>query len=198
MKKLLLFFSILLVSVLCTACVNNLAVQELNDKAKEYLEGGNTNAAICRLLSSIDLDGSVFETRYNLGVAYIVNEEYRKAEEQLAMALKIRPDMPNAFYSLGIAQEAAARDIVRGKEEGKKPDVDEISIAINEEKGLTPEQINAATEKLSQAKVSFEKYISLKPDAEDKVDVTNQIERIVSRIEEYKQQLNAPDTSAVE
>ena len=38
MKKALLLVSILFVSIVTTACINNLAVQELNTKAKAYLD----------------------------------------------------------------------------------------------------------------------------------------------------------------
>ena len=62
MKKIFLLITILFVSVISTACINNLAVQELNNKAKEYMANGETEKAICRLRSSIDLDDSIFET----------------------------------------------------------------------------------------------------------------------------------------
>ncbi|GBF23666.1 hypothetical protein tpqmel_1070, partial [Candidatus Gastranaerophilus sp. (ex Termes propinquus)] len=122
MKKLFLLFTILFVGVLCTACVNNLAVQELNDKAKTYLDSGNIQAAICRLQSSVDLDGNVYESRYNLAVAYIANDEFKKAEEQLLVAATIKPKAANTYYSLGVAQEGQAYDIINHTGE-KKPEV---------------------------------------------------------------------------
>ena len=75
MKKALLLVSILFISVISTACINNFAVQELNNKAKGFMDKGDYQAAIERLKSSIDLDGSVFETRYNLAVAYTKAED---------------------------------------------------------------------------------------------------------------------------
>ena len=71
MKKIILLITVLFVSVISTACINNLAVQELNSKAQEYMEAGDIEKAICRLRSSIDLDANVFESHYNLGVALI-------------------------------------------------------------------------------------------------------------------------------
>ena len=79
MKKIILLITILFVSVISTACINNLAVQELNNKAKEYMEKGETDKAISRLRSSIDLDTSIFETHYNLGVALIQAKDYEEA-----------------------------------------------------------------------------------------------------------------------
>lgn len=193
MKKMLLLFSILLVSVLCTACINNLAVQELNDKAKVYLESGNTNAAICRLLSSIDLDGNVFETRYNLAVAYIANEEYKKAEEQLLIGLKIKPDVANAYYSLGVAREGVAFDIINGKEEKKDESLEHKAeeVDINPKEGLGEENVQRIVEKLTEAISAYDRYIALKPDAEDKTEVTVQVEKCKKTLEEYRAKLSS-------
>ena len=61
MKKALLLVSILFISVVTTACINNLAVQELNNKAAAFMEQGNYTEAIERLKSSIDLDSSLYK-----------------------------------------------------------------------------------------------------------------------------------------
>ena len=85
MKKAFLLASILFVSVISTACINNFAVQELNNKAKEFMDKGDYVSAIERLKSSVDLDGSVFETQYNLAQkykdcdVYACNYEFRNA-----------------------------------------------------------------------------------------------------------------------
>ena len=57
----------------------------------EYLEKGDNANAICRLESSVDLDANVLETRYNLGVAYINDEQYELAETHLLQAIKLNP-----------------------------------------------------------------------------------------------------------
>ena len=74
--------SILFVAIASTACINNLAVQDLNNKAKVYMEKGDYNSAIERLKSSIDLDSSIFETHYNLAIAYTKAEDYINATEE--------------------------------------------------------------------------------------------------------------------
>ena len=89
MKKALLLVSILFVSIATTACINNLAVQELNTKAKAYLDAGNYQEAIERLKSSIDLDDTIFETHYNLAVAYTNNEDYANAIESYQKAIEL-------------------------------------------------------------------------------------------------------------
>ena len=66
MKKALLIASVLFIAVISTACINNIAVQELNNKAAEYMEKGDYEAAMNRLEASIDLDATMFETYYNI------------------------------------------------------------------------------------------------------------------------------------
>ena len=67
MKKVMLILAVLFIAVISTACINNFAVQELNNKAKTFMDQGDYDSAINRLQSSIDLDGTIFETHYNLG-----------------------------------------------------------------------------------------------------------------------------------
>ena len=69
MRKLLQFLAILVLGVFCCACVNTFAIQELNEKAQEYMEQGDIESALARLEASIDLGGDVYETRYNTGTA---------------------------------------------------------------------------------------------------------------------------------
>ena len=82
MKKVLLIVSILTVAVISTACINNFAVQDLNNKAQTYMQKGDYTQAIERLKSSIDLDPTIFETHYNLAVAYTQSEDYINAVEE--------------------------------------------------------------------------------------------------------------------
>ena len=200
MKKLCLLFTILFVSVLCTACINNFAVQELNGKAKELLESGNTEAAICRLQSSVDLDGNIFESRYNLAVAYIANEEYQKAEDQLLVAIKIKENNPNSYYSLGIAREGLAEGIINKKPEKKEVEVEASQegeeVIISEKRKLSSDDMNEIISKMSQAAEAYEQYLTLKPDAEDKAEVNVQIETLKKSIADYQQKLSATPTDA--
>lgn len=114
MKKAFLLASILFISVISTACINNFAVQELNNKAKDFMDKGDYVSAIERLKSSVDLDGSVFETQYNLAVAYTKAEDYSNAIKTYAAAIKLNPDFADAYYSLAVCEENLAKDIISG------------------------------------------------------------------------------------
>ena len=114
MKKAFLLASILFISVISTACINNFAVQELNNKAKDFMDKGDYVSAIERLKSSVDLDGSVFETQYNLAVAYTKAEEYQNAIKTYGDAIKLNPDFADAYYSLAVCEENLAKDIISG------------------------------------------------------------------------------------
>jgi len=89
MKRAMLIVTILFIAVISTACINNFAVQELNNKAKTFMDQGDYDSAINRLQSSIDLDGTIYETHYNLGVAYIKAENYPKAVESLQKSISL-------------------------------------------------------------------------------------------------------------
>ena len=56
MKKALLLVSILFVSVVSTACINNFAVQELNTKAKLYLDSNDHKYNIRTILNELGID----------------------------------------------------------------------------------------------------------------------------------------------
>lgn len=114
MKKAFLLASILFISVISTACINNFAVQELNNKAKDFMDKGDYVSAIERLKSSVDLDGSVFETQYNLAVAYTKAEDYQSAIKTYGDAIKLNPDFADAYYSLAVCEENLAKDIISG------------------------------------------------------------------------------------
>lgn len=115
MKKAFLLAAILFISVVSTACINNFAVQELNNKAKDFMDKGDYASAIERLKSSVDLDGSIFETRYNLAVAYTKAEDYANAIQAYNDAIKLNPDFPDAYYSLAVCEENLAKDIISGE-----------------------------------------------------------------------------------
>lgn len=150
MKKAFLLATILFISVISTACINNFAVQELNNKAQDFMEKGDYASAIERLKSSVDLDGSIFETQYNLAVAYTKAEYYANAIKTYNDAIKLNPDFPDSYYSLAVCEENLAKDIIAGnvkvndddsieKVEKSEDDTDikEIKLSENASKMLT-------------------------------------------------------------
>ena len=153
MKKALMIACVLFVAVISTACINNIAVQELNNKAAEYMQKGDYESAMNRLQASLDLDSTMYETYYNLGIAAINAKKFDKAIEALEGGIKIKPDFADFYYSLGIAQADLSDEIVEVTEEKK-----EISEG---DKAKSIEYKKYAVENLT-------KYLEMKPDTEDK------------------------------
>lgn len=182
MKKVLLIASILFVAVASTACINNLAVQDLNNKAQAYMEKGDYTQAIERLKSSIDLDPSIFETHYNLAVAYTKADDYINAVEEYKKALAIKPNMPDTYYSLATAENNLAVDMEQGKarinEDGSlyTPEADDID--FEKEYKLTDNEKQFVKELYDSAVQNYEKYLELSPNAQDKEAVEAQIKTI--------------------
>lgn len=182
MKKVLLIASILFVAVASTACINNLAVQDLNNKAQAYMEKGDYTQAIERLKSSIDLDPSIFETHYNLAVAYTKADDYINAVEEYKKAIAIKPDMPDAYYSLATAENNLAVDMEQGKsrinEDGSLYTPKAEDIDFDKEYKLTDNEKQFVKELYDSAVQNYEKYLELSPNAQDKEAVEAQIKTI--------------------
>ena len=172
------------ISVLSTACVNNLAIQELNNKAQEYINKGDTESAICRLEASLELDANVFETRYNLGVAYLNSRQYDKAVDSIKKAIELKPDFADTYYSLAIAIDEINEleiDKIKNPEsystDGETPVVSEDSTIV-EQGGpikLTDEDKAFITKKVNETIDAYNKYLEIKPDAQEKESIQNRI-----------------------
>ncbi len=143
MKKAMLIVTILFVAVISTACINNMAVQELNNTAKTYMDKGDYKAAIDRLESGIELDSTIYETHYNLGVAYLEAGEYEKAINSLNNAMKLNSKYANTYYTLAVAQEKLADSLINadshsisadndGEAETKSPTYTNVSKSVKE------------------------------------------------------------------
>ncbi len=186
MKKALLLVSILFVSVISTACINNFAVQELNSKAKVYMEEGDYKAAIERLKSSIDLDDSIFESHYNLAVAYTHAEDYANAIEAYKDAIKLNPDMPDSYYSLAVAEEDLMIDLkngtVRVNEEGVIYTPDNL---LEDEEVYTPdENVLKMVESLKgEALKNYQIYLEKAPQSPDADEVKQKIQSLNTSFE---------------
>ena len=182
MKRVLLIASVLFVAVVSTACINNLAVQDLNNKAKMYADKGDYTQAIERLKSSIDLDPSVFETHYNLAVVYTQAEDYINAVEEYKKVIGMKPDMADSYYSLATAENNLAVDMMQGR---VRMNVDETlytpkaeDINFEEKIKLTDKEENLIKELKESAVQNYEKYLELNPNAQDKADVEQQIQKL--------------------
>lgn len=189
MRKFLSILSILLVSVLSTACINNLAVQELNNKAKVFMDKGDYENAISRLEASVDLDDTIFETQYNLAVAYTYANNYKEAIETFGKAINLKPTMAETYYSLGVAQENFAIDVIKGEVNinGEKPSDDEVeeqdnANASEDSTELSKEDKEAVKELYNQAIQSYETYLQKAGNAKDRGNVEAKISNIKTEI----------------
>lgn len=183
MKRVLSLVCILFVAVASTACINNLAVQDLNNKAQSYMEKGDYTQAIERLKSSLDLDPSIFETHYNLAIAYTKAEDYVNAVEEYKKSLEIKPNNADVYYSLATAENNLAVDMQQLKVRMNIDDTlftpkSEDSTVIELTDKLTDKEQALVSELYASAIANYQKYLELNPKADDKADVEAQIEKI--------------------
>ena len=183
MKKALMIVSVLIVAVISTACINNMAVQELNNKAAEYMQKGDYESAMNRLQASLDLDSTMYETYYNLGIAAINAQKYDKAIEALEGGIKVKADFADFYYSLGIAQNSFADEILYNDSD-EVSDTErnaEINKADDAQKDISAEDKAKVEELKKQALDNLKKYYSMNPDAKDK----EAVESLIAEINAY-------------
>lgn len=184
MKKVILIASILFVAVFSTACINNLAVQDLNNKAKVYAEKGDYTQAIERLKSSIELEPSIFESHYNLAVVYTQAEDYVNAVEEFKKVIEMKPDLADSYYSLATAQNNLAVDIQEGKvrinEDGTLYQPSEADL-LNDDFVLTDRENEYIEFLHSMVVENYQKYLAINPQAEEKADVEAIIEKLMEK-----------------
>lgn len=187
MKKAFLLVIVLFVSVISTACINNFAVQELNSKAKVYLDNGDYDNAISRLKSSIDLDSTIFETHYNLGIAYTQAEKYPEAVETFQNAIKLKPNFADTYYSLGVAQENYAKGIIDGslKNNKKNESENEDSAAVPSNNQLTNDEKAQVEKLLNDSLASYSTYLEKGKEIQDKQEVEEKIEYLKKEVLKY-------------
>lgn len=178
MKKALMIASVLIIAVISTACINNIAVQELNNKAAEYMQKRDYESAMNRLQASLDLDATMYETYYNLGIAAINAKHFDKAIDAFEGGIKIKPDFADFYYSLGLAQcELADETIDEGKTE-----LQEDEKLVKEAK----EQNMAKAIELKKSGIeNLTKYLEMSPEARDRETIEELITESNSFINDY-------------
>lgn len=185
MFKLIKFLFVLFLGVISCACVNMVAVHELNTKASDYLQEGDIESAISRLEASVDLDGNIYESRYNLASAYMQVGKPQKALEQIEVALTLNKNEPIVFYTHGVAALAVADEIYEKKDEnGEKVPVEFKS---DEEAHKAAKRY---VELLSSCNKSFTRYTDLAPNAEDTQKIYELIKENEAKIQEKVAQFN--------
>ena len=188
MKKTFLLATILFISVISTACINNFAVQELNNKAKAYMDKGDYASAIERLKSGIDLDATVFETQYNLAVAYTMAEDYSNAIETYNNAIKLNPDFADAYYSLAVCEENLAKDI-ESKELIVNEDNSIEKYEIDDDKDLEDKELSDKSKEMIVSLIDnsisdYQKYLD-KASNVDNDEINKKIDELKSMSEKY-------------
>ena len=168
MKKALLIASVLFIAVISTACINNIAIQELNNKANEFMQKGDYESAMNRLQASIDLDATMYETYYNLGIAATNAKKYDVAIEAFENGIKLKPNHADFYYSLGVAQSSYADELVETTVYNEEKD------EVSERKVSEDDKAKAEALKISAVE-NLNKYLEMEPKAEDKETVENLI-----------------------
>ena len=183
MKKALMIASILFIAVVSTACINNIAVQELNNKAAEYMEKGDYEAAVDRLQASLDLDATMYETYYNLGIAAINAKKYETAIEALEGGIKIKPDYADFYYSLGLAQSDLAEMLMEPSDDDNNDDDSEVDKNnVGKQNQTVPNEDKNKAIDLKKASIdNLKKYLEMTPNTEDKEN----IETLISQNEAF-------------
>ncbi len=182
MQKLLSILLLLFISVITTACINNFAVQELNNKAKEYLDKGDTQTAICRLKSSLDLDNTVFETHYNLGIAYLNAKEYDNAIKHFDETLKLKPDFPSVYFSKGVTYEEMYSELVDESSDDEEDNKDNSTCQNCQEENKESDIKLSPSELLSKSIENYKLYLENEKEASDYNDVSQKIKELEDKL----------------
>lgn len=185
MKRVLLVAGVLFISVISTACINNLAVQELNTKAKALIESGDYGEAVGRLKASIDLDASAYESYYNLAVAYTKLDNYKDAVDNYKKVIELKPDFADAYYSMAVCEENLITDIEDGylyvDEEGALVKVEDRD--SSKKRKLGEKDVACVAQLVYDALQNYDKYLSLSPEAEDKDAVSVRIDELKAKVQ---------------
>ena len=181
MKKALLIASILFVAVISTACINNIAVQELNNKASEYMQKGDYESAMNRLQASLDLDNTMYQTYYNLGVAAIGANKYDVAIKALEDGIKIKPDFYDFYYSLGVAQIGFADDAYEKAEVEETATLDTEKDSADIKRDVVAIDKESVIELKKSAIENLNKYLANVPNTQER----EAVEEMIKQSEEF-------------
>lgn len=176
--KVLLVFAFALSFSACTVRVSQQDVYTLNQKAAEYMNQGDYDSAIARLLSIIDLESNHPEVYYNLGVAYIKKQDYEKAIQALNNAITLNQDFVEAYYSLGVAYESLA-------------DKQIAELGTTKDPMKKTEIRNKITQSIQGIHDSYSKYLEKAPESPEKQEVKAQFDYLGEKYKNYAIDNNA-------
>lgn len=176
MKKYLGILIILAIAFSTSACkkisLSQKDVYTLNEKAQQYMERGDYDNAIARLLCINDLEDNHPEVYYNLGVAYIKKDDFEKAITALTKATELNPNLGDAYYSLGVAYEMQTD----AKIEQLKTTTD--ATKKSELKMQISDNLHAIYD-------NYSKYIEKLPRGTDKPEIQHQFDYLKDKYKNY-------------
>lgn len=181
MKRVLLIATVLLISVISTACINNFAVQELNVKAKEFMDKGDYVSAVERLKSSTDLAPTSFETWYNLAVAYTKLDDYINAITAYNKVIELNPEFADAYYSLAVCEENLIIDIKNGMIQLNSAGLPAKAEVVEDE--LTEQEEEYIAKMKDDIIEHYEKFMNLSDDESKKQTAQQQIDELNNKAE---------------
>ena len=159
------------------------------------MDKGDYASAIERLKSSADLDGSIFETQYNLAVAYTKAEDYANAIQAYNNAIKLNPDFPDAYYSLAVCEENLAKDIISGDvivnddDSIQKSDQSSETASISEqetaERTLSENSKKMLTSLLSSSISDYRMYLDKSGTSDDRAYVEDKVKELEYMLAKY-------------
>ena len=177
MKKALMIVLILVVAVISTGCINNMAVQELNNKAADFMQKGDYESAMSRLQASLDLDSTMYQTYYNLGVAATNANKYQTAIDALEKGIKLKPDFYDFYYTLGVAQIGLADEIYEKATVQEEANLNTEKGQVNLKRDIVDvDKLNVLALKKSAIK-NLKKYLDNVPDANGKESIDEMIKQ---------------------
>ncbi len=181
MRKLILFSLLLFIGVFCSACINSFAVYELNEKAVKLMQDGETQGAISRWESSVDLDPNVYETRYNLANAYVNLKQCDKALLHAKAAQELSKKEPMANYILAVSYECSANQMLETKDENGEIVKKEFK-SKEEQQKVMAEYVDY----LENAMKNYDAYVTEMQNAEDSDSIIKKVNELKQIVQETK------------
>ena len=91
-------YIMLLIFILLPACTrqNPVKAKENTEISMAMVEKGKVEDAVKGFKKAVQYDKKNADAHYNLALAYYLNNDFKKADEELKMAIKYKPDHKEA------------------------------------------------------------------------------------------------------
>ncbi|MEI7473527.1 MAG: tetratricopeptide repeat protein [bacterium] len=155
--------------LILTGCVYNPSIEKLNKMAMDQMQSGNYDAAIQKLQAINDLDSTIANNYYNLGIAYSQKEDYENSIKNFRKAIRLNPTYAKSYFSLAVVEENYS-----------------ITLSNDENKLKDKNKVKQIIDLLTDANKNYSDYIT-KPKAQDIPTVNQKFAVIKADIEKYSQ-----------